>query len=65
MVIIAWLTTLLFSSPQAVIFRVMKHPVADFYQVTVRIFLKVFNTEVRSVTAVSGNIRHARSATNF
>ena len=34
MVVMAWLTTLLFSSPQAVIFRVMKHPMVDFYQCT-------------------------------
>ena len=34
MVIGAWLTTLLFSLPQAVIFRVLRHPLVEFYQCT-------------------------------
>ena len=32
MVTSAWVLAILFSSPQAIIFRVMKHPVKDFYQ---------------------------------
>ena len=34
MVVLAWLLTLIFSWPQAVIFRVLKHPKKDFYQCT-------------------------------
>ena len=34
MVTSAWVLAILFSSPQAIIFRVMKHPVKDFYQCT-------------------------------
>ena len=34
MVVISWLLTFLFSLPQAVIFRVLKHPEKDFYQCT-------------------------------
>ena len=34
MVMLAWLMTLIFSWPQAVIFRVMKHPNKEFYQCT-------------------------------
>ena len=46
MVILAWLTTLLFSSPQAVIFRVMKHPQADFTQCTTWNFFESFASNV-------------------
>jgi len=46
MVVLAWLTTLLFSSPQAVIFRVMKHPQADFYQCTTWNFFEGFASNV-------------------
>ena len=34
MVLLAWFLTLVFTTPQAIIFRVMKHPVKDFYQCT-------------------------------
>merc|ERR1719244_511832 len=34
MVAVAWILTLVFASPQAIIFRVLKHPVKDFYQCT-------------------------------
>ena len=34
MVTSAWLLAILFSSPQAIVFRVMKHPVKDFYHCT-------------------------------
>ena len=34
MVTSAWVLAILFSSPQAIIFRVMNHPVKDFYQCT-------------------------------
>ena len=34
MVAVAWILTIVFASPQAIIFRVLKHPVKDFYQCT-------------------------------
>ena len=34
MVLLAWLLTLIFTWPQAVIFRVLKHPKKEFYQCT-------------------------------
>ena len=34
MVILSWLITLVFTTPQAIIFRVMKHPTKEFYQCT-------------------------------
>ena len=34
MVIMAWVVTLIFTIPQAIIFRVMKHPAKEFYQCT-------------------------------
>ena len=34
MVIVSWLLTIIFSCPQAVIFRVLKHPAKEFYQCT-------------------------------
>ena len=32
--ILAWVVTLIFTIPQAILFRVMKHPEKDFYQCT-------------------------------
>ena len=46
MVIVAWLLTLVFTSPQAVIFRVLRHPMAEFYQCTTWGFFENFATEV-------------------
>ena len=34
MVIVAWILTLVFASPQAIIWRVLKHPTKDFHQCT-------------------------------
>ena len=34
MVLSSWLITILCSSPQAIMFRVLKHPTKDFYQCT-------------------------------
>ena len=47
MVIVAWLLTLVFTSPQAVIFRVLRHPMAEFYQCTTWGFFENFATEVK------------------
>lgn len=46
MVILAWLLTLVFTSPQAIIFRVLRHPMAEFYQCTTWGFFENFATEV-------------------
>lgn len=46
MVILAWLLTLVFTSPQAIIFRVLRHPLAEFYQCTTWGFFENFATEV-------------------
>ena len=46
MVILAWLATLLFSSPQAIIFRVLKHPEKDFYQCTTYNFFEDLSSPV-------------------
>ena len=43
MVLLAWLVTLISVTPQAVIFRVLKHPVQDFYQCTTEGFFESLN----------------------
>lgn len=45
MVIAAWILTLIYSSPQAIIFRVLKHPEKDFYQCTTFNFFESLATE--------------------
>ena len=44
MVVLAWLLTMLFSSPQAIIFRVKKHPRKEFYQCTTYNFWESVST---------------------
>ena len=34
MVMVAWILTLVFASPQAIMWRVLKHPTIDFHQCT-------------------------------
>ena len=46
MVIFAWLLTLLFTFPQAIIFRVLRHPMAEFYQCTTWDFFENLASEV-------------------
>ena len=45
MVIVAWLLTIIAASPQAIIFRVLKHPVKEFYQCTTFNFFESLSTE--------------------
>ena len=45
MVLAAWLITLISVTPQAVIFRVLKHPQSDFYQCTTEGFFESLSTE--------------------
>ena len=53
MVLIAWLVTLISVIPQAVIFRVLKHPEADFYQCTTEGFFENMTTEIVLVNNVT------------
>ena len=46
MVILAWAITILFTIPQAIIFRVMKHPEKEFYQCTTFNFFEDLSTAV-------------------
>ena len=46
MVIVSWLLTIIFSCPQAVIFRVLKHPAKEFYQCTTINFFEDLSEEV-------------------
>ena len=46
MVIMAWVVTLIFTIPQAIIFRVMKHPAKEFYQCTTYNFFESLSTQV-------------------
>ena len=45
LVILAWLVTLVFSCPQAIIFRVLKHPHKEFYQCTTYNFFENLSTK--------------------
>ena len=47
MVFIAYLTTLISASPQAIIFRVLKHPVEEFYQCTSFNFFENLSSPVK------------------
>ena len=44
MVLVSWLVTILFTVPQAIIFRVLKHPEKDFYQCTTYNFFEELST---------------------
>ena len=44
--ILAWVVTLIFTIPQAIIFRVMKHPEKEFYQCTTYNFFEDLSTPV-------------------
>ena len=46
MVITAWLVTVISASPQAVIFRVLKHPETEFYQCTTVNYFESWATNV-------------------
>ena len=43
---VAWILTIVFASPQAIIFRVLKHPVKDFYQCTTIGFFENLSSSV-------------------
>ena len=47
MVITAYLSTFIFASPQAIIFRVLKHPEKEFYQCTTFNFFESLSTLVQ------------------
>ena len=47
MVFIAYLATFILASPQAIIFRVLKHPIKEFYQCTTYDFFESISTEVQ------------------
>ena len=47
MVIMAWLVTIIFTVPQAIIFRVLKHPVKEFYQCTTFNFFEELSSPVK------------------
>ena len=50
MVLLCWALTIVFSCPQAIIFRVLKHPTKEFYQCTTFNFFQDLSSPV-----VSGN----------
>ena len=52
MVLIAWLVTIISVIPQAVIFRVLRHPEIDYYQCTTEDFFESLTTE----TVVLNNV---------
>ena len=54
MVLSVWILTLVFASPQAIIFRVLKHPVKDFYQCTTFNFFENLSSPV-----VIDNVTHS------
>ena len=54
MVLSVWILTLVFASPQAIIFRVLKHPVKDFYQCTTYNFFENLSSPV-----VIDNVTHS------
>ena len=61
MVATAWVFTLLCASPQAIIFRVLKHPTKEFYQCTTIDFFedlaeKHFNLETNQTEYILGGI---------
>ena len=61
MVASAWVFTLLCASPQAIIFRVLKHPTKEFYQCTTIDFFedlaeKHFNLETNQTEYILGGI---------
>ena len=56
MVTFAWLLTILFSSPQAIIFRVLKHPTKDFYQCTTINYFEDLSNEVVVVSDSGTNM---------
>ena len=47
MVILSWLATIIFTLPQAIIFRVLKHPEKDFYQCTTYNFFEELSSPVQ------------------
>ena len=51
MVMVSWLATIVFTLPQAIIFRVLRHPENDFYQCTTYNFFEEFSTPF-----IEGNI---------
>ena len=53
MVLTAWLVTLISVTPQAVIFRVLKHPETDFYQCTTEGYFESLSTETVLVNNVT------------
>ena len=53
MVLISWILTIMFSCPQAIIFRLMKHPAKEFYQCTTYNFFQDISSPV-----VMGNTTH-------
>ena len=55
MVLLAYLAAIVCASPQAIIFRLLKHPEKDFYQCTTFDFFSNLSTEVRV-----GNITELR-----
>ena len=48
MVLSVWILTLVFATPQAIIFRVLKHPVKDFWQCTTVNFFENLSSTVTS-----------------
>ena len=46
MVFLAWLTSLLLSSPQALMFRKLKHPMLEFYQCTTNMVVETYSEMV-------------------
>ena len=50
MVMVAWILTLVFASPQAIIWRVLKHPTKDFHQCTTVDFFANLSSPVGNST---------------
>ena len=48
MVMVAWILTLVFASPQAIIWRVLKHPTKEFHQCTTIDFFENLSSPVDS-----------------
>ena len=58
MVLGSWIFTIICSSPQAIIFRVLKHPTKEFYQCTTINFFEDLSDEVVTTSPDGGNSTH-------
>ena len=55
MVMVSWLATIIFSLPQAIIFRVLKHPEKDFYGCTTNNFFEDLSSPIQMNASLEAN----------